>query len=71
MEPKDNPWRAYVMIGSLGTEVILLTVLGAWLGSKLDAVWGTKPILLLVGVLLGLGLGFVSAVYTIRAFTKE
>lgn len=71
MASKDNPWRVYVMIGSLGTEIILMTVLGAWLGNKLDAAWGTKPILLIMGIILGLGVGFVSAAYTIRAFTKE
>lgn len=71
MNSKDTPWRVYAVIGSLGLEIILMTVLGAWVGNKLDAVWGTKPILLIVGVLLGLGLGFVGAAYTIRAFTKE
>lgn len=71
MNPKGNPWQLAAMIGSLGTEIILFTIGGAWLGNKLDAFWGTKPFLLLVGVLLGLGLGFISAAYTLRAFTKE
>lgn len=31
---------------------------GAWLGEKLDTVWGTRPYLLMAGVLLGLGVGF-------------
>jgi F0F1-type ATP synthase assembly protein I len=59
------------MIGSAGMEIILLAIGGAWLGNKLDAVWGTKPFMLLIGVLLGLGLGFISSFYTIKAMTKE
>jgi F0F1-type ATP synthase assembly protein I len=41
------------------------------LGKKLDAVWGTKPLFLLLGVFLGLALGFVGAGLTLRAFLKE
>lgn len=59
------------VIGSLGAEIVILTMGGAWLGNKLDAMWHTKPFLLLGGILLGLALGFVSAAYTIKAFTKE
>ncbi len=59
------------VVGSMGTEVILLAVGGAWLGNKLDASWGTKPILLIVGAILGLGLGFLSAFMTLKALMKD
>jgi ATP synthase protein I len=71
MNRKRNPWQIIAVIGSMGMEIILLAVGGAWLGNKLDAAWGTSPFLLLTGVLLGLGLGFISAVYTLKAFMKD
>jgi F0F1-type ATP synthase assembly protein I len=71
MNRKKNPLQMVAMVGSMGMEVILLTFGGAWLGKKLDAVWGTKPLFLLLGFFLGLALGFVGAGLTLRAFLKE
>lgn len=68
---KGNPWQIAAMIGTLGTEIVILTIAGAWLGNRMDTAWDTKPFMLLAGVLIGLVLGFVSAGYTIKAFTKE
>nr|WP_258567804.1 AtpZ/AtpI family protein [Paenactinomyces guangxiensis] len=55
----------------MGMEVILLTIGGAWLGRWLDTVWQTKPTMLIIGVLVGIVLGFVSAAYTLKASLKE
>lgn len=66
-----NAWRIFAVVSSMGTEIVLLTLGGAWLGKKLDAIWGTKPYLLLAGVFLGLGVGFFSAIYTLKALLKE
>lgn len=68
---QENPWQVVTMLSSVGTEFVILTIGGAWIGRQLDALWNTKPIGLLIGVLLGLGLGFASAIYIIKAFTKE
>jgi ATP synthase protein I len=68
---KGNPWQLFAMIGTLGMEVVLLAVGGAWLGRLLDSAWQTKPIMLTVGILVGIVLGFVSAAYTLKAFLKE
>ncbi|KFZ39935.1 MULTISPECIES: AtpZ/AtpI family protein [Thermoactinomyces] len=66
-----NAWRLFAVISSMGMEIVLLTLGGAWLGKKLDTVWGTRPYLLMAGVLLGLGVGFFSAIYTLKALLKE
>lgn len=68
---KENPWHMLAMFSTLGTEVILLTLGGGWLGSWLDGVWETKPLLLVLGVFLGLALGFFSAYYTLKKIVKE
>jgi ATP synthase protein I len=63
--------RIVAMVGSMGMEVIILAVGGAWLGKLADNTWHTKPLWLLMGLLLGLGIGFVSAAFTFKAFLKE
>ncbi|MRG26631.1 AtpZ/AtpI family protein [Laceyella tengchongensis] len=71
MKNDTNLWRIAALVSSISTEIVLLTVGGAWVGNKLDALWGTKPFLLLAGVLVGLGSGFITAFFTLKAFVKE
>ncbi|WP_168188773.1 AtpZ/AtpI family protein [Thermoflavimicrobium daqui] len=68
---QGNFWRMAAMVGTLGMEVIFLTIGGAWLGKWLDSIFSTKPIMLAVGILLGLTLGFVIAGYTLKGLMKE
>lgn len=68
---KQNPWQLIAIFSTLGTEVILLALLGGWLGNGLDGLWETKPLLLVLGVFLGLALGFLSAYYTLKKVMKE
>lgn len=67
----ENPWQMVAMIGTMGIEILFLTIGGAWLGRQLDEMFDFKPICLLIGILLGLGFGFASAFYTLRSFMKD
>jgi F0F1-type ATP synthase assembly protein I len=67
----DNPWRLVGLIGTLGLEILLFAFLGIWIGKMLDERWGTEPMLLLIGIGSGLGLGFLSVLYTITVYLKE
>lgn len=67
----DNPWQMIGLMGTLGMEVVLMTLGGGWLGRMLDERWHTHPVLLITGVMSGLGLGITSAVYTIKALLRE
>lgn len=71
MKKKGSPLQIFAVVGSLGMEVILTTVGGAWLGKKLDAYFSTKPTLLILGVFIGLATGFIAAGYTLRAYIKD
>lgn len=71
MKKKGSPLHAIALVGSLGMEVILTTVGGAYLGKYLDTYFGTKPTLLIIGVFIGLTAGFLTAGYTLRAFIKD
>ncbi|MGA8944079.1 MAG: AtpZ/AtpI family protein [Thermoactinomyces sp.] len=63
--------RIAAAVSSMVMEIVLLTLGGAWLGKRLDVIWETEPFMLLTGVLLGLGIGFASSIYTLRALLKE
>lgn len=63
----DSPTvRALGMVSGLGFAVALFVGGGVWLGLWLDARFGTRPILLLVGVVVGL----VLAAFTLVRLTR-
>lgn len=67
----ENPWQMVAILGTIGMEILFLTVGGAWLGRQLDAIYHSKPICLLIGILLGLGFGFASAAFTMKKYMQE
>lgn len=67
----ENPWQMVAIIATMGIEILVLTIGGAWLGRQLDEILDVKPICILIGILLGLGFGFASAFYTLRSFIKD
>lgn len=68
---KRSPWYMITVVGSIGTEIVLLILLFVWLGKKLDSIFHTQPVLLVIGVFLGLIAGFASAALTYKALLKE
>lgn len=67
----ESPWKAIGLIGSLGMELLILVVAGAYLGRKLDEHFQSEPIFLAVGVLGGFAAGIIGAVFTIRRLIKN
>lgn len=59
------------LIGTLGVEMFASLLSVAWLGKWLDERWGTEPVLLLIGIMGGLVLGYISVFITIKAYLKE
>lgn len=66
-----SPWKMFGLIGTLGVEMLTSLLGVAWLGKWLDTRWGTEPVLLLIGIMGGLVLGYVSVFITIKAYLKE
>jgi F0F1-type ATP synthase assembly protein I len=59
-EPGDEPSSSASQIGRYGGYGITLglaVALFAWLGTLLDARWGTKPLFVLLGTFAGFGAG--------------
>lgn len=67
----DNPWRMMGLVGTLGFEIVAFIIIGVWLGKYLDARFSTEPLWLTVGVLGGLIIGIVSALFTLKTFIKD
>ncbi len=61
MEDPQDPFRQGLsMAARIGVELVVTTVVGAFLGYLLDFWLGTRPWLMVVGVLLGAAAGFRS-----------
>jgi ATP synthase protein I len=59
-DPKDPFRQGLSLAGRIGVELVVTTVVGAFLGYLLDGWLGTRPWLMVVGVLLGAVAGFRS-----------
>ncbi|WP_320040688.1 AtpZ/AtpI family protein [uncultured Desulfobacter sp.] len=59
---KNSTFRELGYFASLGISVALAIVIGLALGYWLDSVFGTKPILLLVGLGFGIAAGFTNII---------
>jgi F0F1-type ATP synthase assembly protein I len=62
---KNDGTRAFYLLGlrimaDFGATLAVPAVLGAWIGAKLDARWGTKPYALFGCLLLAFGLSALS-----------
>jgi ATP synthase protein I len=59
-DPQDPFRQGLSMAARIGVELVVTTVVGAFLGYLLDSWLGTRPWLMVVGVLLGAAAGFRS-----------
>lgn len=68
MSKIDNPWRAITLVTLIGVDMAICVVSGVLLGKYLDGFFGTSPILLMVGLLAGLGIGVYSVYRIVRGY---
>ncbi|MFC4100435.1 hypothetical protein [Paenibacillus xanthanilyticus] len=65
MKPKssgDNPWRALALVGALGFEVAICTLLGFWITKWIFGTTGW----MITGIFIGLAAGILAAVWLVR-----
>jgi ATP synthase protein I len=60
-KPPPSVWGSLALMGQLGFTIAIPLALGAWGGSYLDGLTGTKSLYLLLGLLLGLIVGVYGA----------
>ncbi|MFD0714898.1 AtpZ/AtpI family protein [Paenibacillus sp. GCM10027626] len=63
----DNPWRALAMVGALGFDVAICTLLGFFIGKWL----GGTPGWIVFGVLFGLAVGIFSAILIVKKVLED
>lgn len=56
----DSWSKAYGIYGGAGIQLAVAVTLGVWGGWKLDSLFHTKPLFLVVGTLLGCAAGFIN-----------
>ena len=67
--PVDRRWiRQVGVLSGVGLTLVISTVLGLWGGSVLDRWLGTSPVLMLVGLLLGIVAGFLNLFRAVGLF---
>ncbi|MFM1651198.1 AtpZ/AtpI family protein [Brevibacillus sp. B_LB10_24] len=64
----DKPWQAIGLVSVIGVDMAVCVIAGVWIGKYMDGLLGTKPWLLLAGLLIGLGVGVYSVYRLIRAY---
>jgi ATP synthase protein I len=68
---EPSPWKGVGQLASIGMTMVLATVIGLVGGYYADRWLGTFPVLMLVGLGLGIAAGFVSLFRTARDAERD
>lgn len=63
--------RAMALASSIGLSLVIPPVLGYFAGRWLDGRFGTEPVLSMVGLIVGIVLGFVEMVHILAQIERE
>jgi ATP synthase protein I len=73
-EGKDTQIKVLKALGissTIGTGLAASVFIGYYIGTFLDEKWGTEPLFLLIGILVGMGLGIWGTIELLTNFWKE
>jgi ATP synthase protein I len=70
-ERQDEFRKGLSFAARVGTELVVATMLGAFLGYLLDRFLGTKPWLMVVGVVIGAVAGFLNVYRFVQRMNKQ
>lgn len=70
-DKNSNPWKAMGLVSVIGIELAILLLAGIWIGRKVDQYFGTNPIFLIIGIVLGFTIGIWSIANLIKTFLKN
>lgn len=69
--PFDRGMRAMALASTIGLSLVIPPVLGYFAGRWLDGRFGTDPILSMIGLMVGIVLGFVEMIHVLRQIERE
>jgi ATP synthase protein I len=67
----ESPWKALSLVSIIGADLAVCTLIGVWIGNKLDMYFTTAPWLMIVGVLLGIGAGMMTIIPIVKRFLGD
>jgi F0F1-type ATP synthase assembly protein I len=63
-----NPFQAMALMSAIVSQLVGSILIGIFAGRWLDHQWGTEPIFLIIGLLIGLASGTYAMLVSIRHF---
>ncbi|CRK82634.1 AtpZ/AtpI family protein [Neobacillus massiliamazoniensis] len=63
-----NPFQAMALMSAIVSQLVGSILIGIFSGRWLDHQWGTEPIFLIIGLLIGLSAGVYAMLFSIRHF---
>lgn len=66
-----SPLEMAAVAGTIGFEILAFILIGVWLGRVADQYFGTAPLCLGIGIIVGMAAGITSAFFTVKSFTKD
>jgi len=67
----ESPWKALSLVTLIGIDIAFCTVLGYWIGGKVDQWLGSAPVGLIIGVFVGLIAGILSMIPVVKKYSKD
>lgn len=71
MSRPESPWKALSLVSIIGIDLAVCTMIGYWLGNKLDNWSGLSPWGSISGVFIGLTAGVLSIIPVIKKYLGE
>lgn len=71
MANPQSPWRAVSLVSVIGTNFAVGTVLGVWLGKKVDSYLNVAPWGMIGGLFMGMAVGVLISVPIIKKVLGE
>lgn len=67
----QSPWKAISLVSVIGMDLAIGTLIGVWLGRKVDNFLGSAPWGTVGGVFLGMALGVFISIPIIKKFLGD
>lgn len=71
MKGPASPWRALSLVTIISFNLAVSTLVGVWVGNKLDRYFNISPWLMIIGVFLGIGAGLVTIIPIVKKFLGD
>ncbi|SFM16451.1 Putative F0F1-ATPase subunit Ca2+/Mg2+ transporter [Gracilibacillus orientalis] len=69
--PKKSPYRGLAIYSAILSQIVGAPLIGLLIGKVMDKYLSTSPLLLVIGLLLGLGAGLYGTIHYVRDLTGD